>query len=181
MSCWFSTPPPDRTAWRKLANSLPRSASPASFLPSSMAPPKAASSWRFPANWVCRFASLAPASRSTTSSLSTPKRTRTRCLTECFAPMPDSHDLHFMQHALDLAAKGVGLASPNPTVGCVIVKGGAILGEGFHQYDARDHAEIVALKQAGDRARGGTLYVTLEPCNQAGRTGPCTEAILKTG
>lgn len=95
--------------------------------------------------------------------------------------MPNSHDLHFMQHALDLARKGVGLASPNPTVGCVIVKDGAILGEGFHQYDWRDHAEIVALKQAGDRAKGATLYVTLEPCNHTGRTGPCSEAIVKAG
>ncbi len=95
--------------------------------------------------------------------------------------MPNSHDLHFMQHALDLARKGVGLASPNPTVGCVIVKDGAILGEGFHQYEWRDHAEIVALKQAGDRAKGATLYVTLEPCNHTGRTGPCSEAIVKAG
>ncbi len=95
--------------------------------------------------------------------------------------MSNSHDLHFMQHALDLARKGVGLASPNPTVGCVIVKDGAILGEGFHQYEWRDHAEIVALKQAGDRARGATLYVTLEPCNHTGRTGPCSAAIVKAG
>ena len=86
-----------------------------------------------------------------------------------------------MEHALDLAGKGVGLASPNPTVGCVIVKDGAILGEGFHQYDLRDHAEIVALKQAGTRARGATLYVTLEPCNSTGRTGPCSEAIVAAG
>jgi diaminohydroxyphosphoribosylaminopyrimidine deaminase/5-amino-6-(5-phosphoribosylamino)uracil reductase len=86
-----------------------------------------------------------------------------------------------MQHALDLARKGVGLASPNPTVGCVIVKDGAILGEGFHQYDWKDHAEIVALKQAGERSRGATLYVTLEPCNHTGRTGPCTEAIIAAG
>ena len=86
-----------------------------------------------------------------------------------------------MEHALDLARKGVGLASPNPTVGCVIVKDGAILGEGFHQYDRKDHAEIVALKQAGERARGATLYVTLEPCNHTGRTGPCTEAIIAAG
>jgi len=86
-----------------------------------------------------------------------------------------------MEHALDLARKGVGLASPNPTVGCVIVKDGAILGEGFHQYDWKDHAEIVALKQAGDCARGATLYVTLEPCNHTGRTGPCTEAIIAAG
>ena len=86
-----------------------------------------------------------------------------------------------MEHALDLARKGIGLASPNPTVGCVIVKDGAILGEGFHQYDWKDHAEIVALKQAGERARAATLYVTLEPCNHTGRTGPCTEAIIAAG
>ena len=86
-----------------------------------------------------------------------------------------------MEHALDLARKGVGLASPNPTVGCVIVKDGAIVGDGFHRYAGRDHAEIVALKQAGAKARGATLYVTLEPCNHAGRTGPCTEAIITGG
>jgi diaminohydroxyphosphoribosylaminopyrimidine deaminase / 5-amino-6-(5-phosphoribosylamino)uracil reductase len=93
----------------------------------------------------------------------------------------NSHDTHFMEHALDLARKGIGLASPNPTVGCVIVKDGAILGEGSHQYDSKDHAEIVALKQAGERARGATLYVSLEPCNHTGRTGPCTEAIIAAG
>ena len=92
-----------------------------------------------------------------------------------------SHDLHFMEHALDLATKGVGLASPNPTVGCVIVKDGAIFGEGLHQYDWHDHAEIVALKQAGAKARGATMFVTLEPCNHTGRTGPCTEAIIASG
>ena len=86
-----------------------------------------------------------------------------------------------MEHALDLARKGVGLASPNPTVGCVVVKDGAIVGEGFHQYDRRDHAEIVALKQAGENARESTLYVTLEPCNHTGRTGPCAEAIITAG
>src|SRR5215469_932046 len=83
-----------------------------------------------------------------------------------------------MEHALELARKGVGLASPNPAVGCVIVKDGAIVGEGFHQYDWRDHAEIVALKQAGEKARGATMYVTLEPCNHTGRTGPCSEAVV---
>ena len=86
-----------------------------------------------------------------------------------------------MEHALGLASKGIGLASPNPTVGCVIVKDGAILGEGFHQYDWRDHAEIVALKQAGDKARGATMYVTLEPCSVTGRTGPCAEAVVAAG
>jgi diaminohydroxyphosphoribosylaminopyrimidine deaminase / 5-amino-6-(5-phosphoribosylamino)uracil reductase len=86
-----------------------------------------------------------------------------------------------MQHALALARKGAGLASPNPMVGCVIVRGGQIVGEGFHQYEWRDHAEIIALKSAGQKARGATLYVNLEPCNHTGRTGPCTEAIIAAG
>ena len=86
-----------------------------------------------------------------------------------------------MEHALGLARKGIGLASPNPMVGCVIVRDGQIVGEGFHQYERRDHAEIVALKSAGEKARGATLYVTLEPCNHTGRTGPCTEAIIAAG
>ncbi|HKW31607.1 MAG TPA: bifunctional diaminohydroxyphosphoribosylaminopyrimidine deaminase/5-amino-6-(5-phosphoribosylamino)uracil reductase RibD [Candidatus Acidoferrum sp.] len=93
----------------------------------------------------------------------------------------NEHDIRFMEHALALARKGVGLASPNPTVGCVIVNDGQLVGEGFHQYDWRDHAEIVALKSAGERARGATLYVTLEPCSRTGRTGPCTEAIISAG
>src|SRR5690349_20777736 len=86
-----------------------------------------------------------------------------------------------MEHALALARKGIGLASPNPTVGCVIVNDGQIVGEGFHQYEWRDHAEIIALKSAKERARGSTLYVTLEPCSRTGRTGPCTEAIISAG
>jgi len=86
-----------------------------------------------------------------------------------------------MQHALELARKGAGLASPNPMVGCVIVREGQIVGEGFHQYDWRDHAEIVALRSAGEKSRGATLYVNLEPCNHTGRTGPCTEAIIAAG
>jgi diaminohydroxyphosphoribosylaminopyrimidine deaminase / 5-amino-6-(5-phosphoribosylamino)uracil reductase len=86
-----------------------------------------------------------------------------------------------MQHALALARKGAGLASPNPMVGCVIVREGQIIGEGFHQYEWRDHAEIVALKSAGEKARGATLYVTLEPCDHTGRTGPCTESIIAAG
>jgi diaminohydroxyphosphoribosylaminopyrimidine deaminase/5-amino-6-(5-phosphoribosylamino)uracil reductase len=93
----------------------------------------------------------------------------------------DAHDIRFMQHALALARKGIGLASPNPQVGCVIVRDGQIVGEGFHQYEWRDHAEIVALKSAGEKARGATLYVNLEPCNHTGRTGPCTEAIIAAG
>jgi diaminohydroxyphosphoribosylaminopyrimidine deaminase / 5-amino-6-(5-phosphoribosylamino)uracil reductase len=93
----------------------------------------------------------------------------------------NAHDIRFMEHALALARKGIGLASPNPMVGCVIVREGEIAGEGFHQYEWRDHAEIVALKSAGERARGATLYVSLEPCNHKGRTGPCTEAIIAAG
>jgi diaminohydroxyphosphoribosylaminopyrimidine deaminase / 5-amino-6-(5-phosphoribosylamino)uracil reductase len=93
----------------------------------------------------------------------------------------NTHDTRFMEHALELAGKGVGLASPNPAVGCVIVRDGEIVGEGFHQYQWRDHAEIVALKTAGEKARGATLYVNLEPCHHKGRTGPCTEAIISAG
>jgi diaminohydroxyphosphoribosylaminopyrimidine deaminase / 5-amino-6-(5-phosphoribosylamino)uracil reductase len=90
-------------------------------------------------------------------------------------------DEHFSRRALVLARRGIALAHPNPTVGAVIVKNGRIMGEGFHNYDQRDHAEIVALKRAGEKARGGTLYVTLEPCCTTGRTGPCTNAIIDAG
>lgn len=90
----------------------------------------------------------------------------------------NAHDIRCMEHALDLARKGVGLASPNPAVGCVIVRAGEIVGAGFHQYEWRDHAEVVALKTAAGKARGATLYANLEPCNHTGRTGPCTEAII---
>src|ERR1700721_4341293 len=93
----------------------------------------------------------------------------------------DAHATRFMEHALELARKGIGLASPNPMVGCILVREGQIVGEGFHQYAKRDHAEIVALKSAGERARGSTMYVTLEPCNHAGRTGPCREHIIADG
>ncbi|HKW56176.1 MAG TPA: bifunctional diaminohydroxyphosphoribosylaminopyrimidine deaminase/5-amino-6-(5-phosphoribosylamino)uracil reductase RibD [Candidatus Acidoferrum sp.] len=93
----------------------------------------------------------------------------------------NTDDTRFMEHALALARRGVGLASPNPTVGCLLVRDGQIIGEGFHQYDLRDHAEIVALKFAGEGARDATMYVTLEPCNHTGRTGPCTEAIIAAG
>src|ERR1700726_1271928 len=86
-----------------------------------------------------------------------------------------------MQRAMSLASKATGLASPNPLVGCVLVREGQIVGEGFHQYDGRDHAEVVAIKSGGEKARGSTLYVNLEPCNHTGRTGPCTEAIIKAG
>jgi len=90
-------------------------------------------------------------------------------------------DERFMRRALELARATEGLASPNPQVGCVIIHNGEILGEGAHLYDARDHAEIVALRQAGDRACGATAYVTLEPCSHHGRTGPCADALIAAG
>jgi diaminohydroxyphosphoribosylaminopyrimidine deaminase / 5-amino-6-(5-phosphoribosylamino)uracil reductase len=99
--------------------------------------------------------------------------------------MPSTlQDDQFVQRALDLARHTVGLASPNPTVGCVLAHGDTIIGEGSHLYDARDHAEIAALKQAaalGHSAQGATAYVTLEPCAHHGRTGPCSDALIAAG
>jgi len=86
-----------------------------------------------------------------------------------------------MQRAIELAREGMALAHPNPRVGAIIVRDGIKVGEGFHVYDKLDHAEIVALKQAGEKARGATLFVSLEPCCTTGRTGPCTKAIITAG
>jgi len=87
-----------------------------------------------------------------------------------------------MRRAIALAARGLGTTSPNPVVGCVILDTeGEVVGEGFHAYAGGPHAEIVALAHAGERARGGTAVVTLEPCNHTGRTGPCTRALISAG
>ena len=86
-----------------------------------------------------------------------------------------------MQRALELARHALGAASPNPTVGAVLVRDGSIVGEGVTQPPGGPHAEAVAIAQAGDRARGATLYVTLEPCNIHGRTPPCVPAIVGAG
>ena len=87
-----------------------------------------------------------------------------------------------MRRAVALAARGLGTTSPNPVVGCILLgPGGEVVGEGFHAYAGGPHAEIVALAQAGERARGGTCVVTLEPCNHTGRTGPCAEALVTAG
>jgi len=95
-------------------------------------------------------------------------------------PLTPQDELH-LARALTLARDAAAFASPNPTVGCVIALGETVLGEGAHRYDALDHAEIVALKQAGDKARSATAYVTLEPCSHHGRTGPCADALIAAG
>src|SRR5438309_4451346 len=97
--------------------------------------------------------------------------------------MPDHHtDEEFLRQALELARRGIGLASPNPNVGAVIVaENGEVVGTGFHTYEGLKHAEILALEQAGERARGATVYVTLEPCSHTGRTGPCADALIAAG
>ena len=88
----------------------------------------------------------------------------------------------FMTQTLELARQGVGLASPNPCVGAIVVdERGRIVGRGVHHYAKRKHAEVLALEEAGPLARGNTLYLNLEPCCHTGRTGPCTEAILAAG
>jgi diaminohydroxyphosphoribosylaminopyrimidine deaminase/5-amino-6-(5-phosphoribosylamino)uracil reductase len=97
------------------------------------------------------------------------------------SPSPSDADIGFMRRALELARLGEGLTAPNPQVGCVIVKNGAIVGEGWHKGAGQPHAEPEALRVAGDKARGATAYVTLEPCNHQGRTPPCTDALLRAG
>lgn len=87
----------------------------------------------------------------------------------------------YMAQALSLARLALGQVSPNPAVGAVIVKKGEVVGQGYTQPPGSDHAEIVALKQAGERARGGVMYITLEPCCHHGRTPPCTQAIIAAG
>lgn len=94
---------------------------------------------------------------------------------------PAADDAVFMDRALELAARGVALTSPNPLVGAVLVRDGHILGEGFHSYDGVRHAEVIALGAAGESARGATLFINLEPCCHTGRTGPCTEALIAAG
>jgi len=85
----------------------------------------------------------------------------------------------FMRRAIELSING--FPAPNPHVGCVVVKNGEIIGEGFHHHAGAPHAEVVALQQAGDRATGADVYVTLEPCNHTGRTPPCTNALIAAG
>ena len=90
-------------------------------------------------------------------------------------------DARWMRQAVALAEGSIGLASPNPRVGCVLVRNERAVGRGAHLYEKLDHAEVVALRQAGEQARGATAYVTLEPCAHTGRTGPCADALIRAG
>jgi diaminohydroxyphosphoribosylaminopyrimidine deaminase/5-amino-6-(5-phosphoribosylamino)uracil reductase len=90
-------------------------------------------------------------------------------------------DAHYMARALELARKGLYSTHPNPRVGCVVVRDGQVVGEGWHVRAGEPHAEVHALRQAGELARGATAYVTLEPCSHHGRTPPCAEALVNAG
>jgi len=96
-------------------------------------------------------------------------------------PRWSESDKRYLRAALRLARKAAGRTSPNPMVGAVLVRGGKVVGTGYHRFAGADHAEVVALKQAGTRAKGATLYLTLEPCSHYGRTPPCADALIKAG
>ena len=95
--------------------------------------------------------------------------------------MSSAADNEFMARALQLAERGLYTTTPNPRVGCVIVRDGGVVGEGWHERAGGSHAEVMALRAAGERARGATAYVTLEPCHHHGRTPPCDEALIAAG
>ncbi|MEX0601778.1 MAG: bifunctional diaminohydroxyphosphoribosylaminopyrimidine deaminase/5-amino-6-(5-phosphoribosylamino)uracil reductase RibD, partial [Bacteroidota bacterium] len=90
-------------------------------------------------------------------------------------------DVKFLKRSLELAKKGAGAVSPNPQGGCVIVRKGKVVGVGFHRRFGGPHAEVEALRKAGRRAQGATLYVNLEPCSHFGKTPPCVDAIVESG
>src|SRR5690242_1335446 len=90
-------------------------------------------------------------------------------------------NVEYVREALELARRGRGQTSPNPMVGALLVRDGVVIGRGFHTYAGLKHAEILALEQAGERARGATLYINLEPCSHQGRTGPCVQALIAAG
>lgn len=98
-------------------------------------------------------------------------------MNEPFSPQ----DVAFMQLALDLAKQGEFTTTPNPSVGCVLVKDGEVVGKGFHAKAGEPHAEVMALREAGENARGATAYVTLEPCSHFGRTPPCAKGLVEAG
>ncbi|MDQ3267851.1 MAG: bifunctional diaminohydroxyphosphoribosylaminopyrimidine deaminase/5-amino-6-(5-phosphoribosylamino)uracil reductase RibD, partial [Pseudomonadota bacterium] len=92
--------------------------------------------------------------------------------------MLSAQDSLWMAKALHLAERGLYTTSPNPKVGCVLVRDDKIVGEGWHKYAGEPHAEVHALRAAGEEARGSTVYVTLEPCSHQGRTPPCADALI---
>jgi diaminohydroxyphosphoribosylaminopyrimidine deaminase / 5-amino-6-(5-phosphoribosylamino)uracil reductase len=102
-------------------------------------------------------------------------------ITGSSAPSPRMNETALLERALELAERGRSTTAPNPVVGAVLVRDGEIVGEGWHERAGRPHAEIVALDAAGQRARGATLYVTLEPCAHHGRTPPCADALVAAG
>ena len=93
----------------------------------------------------------------------------------------DSHDLERLRRAISLASKGCFAVEPNPPVGCVLVKDGKVVGEGWHTAYGGPHAEVEALRKAGEDARGATAYVSLEPCSRVLKTGACTTALIEAG
>jgi diaminohydroxyphosphoribosylaminopyrimidine deaminase/5-amino-6-(5-phosphoribosylamino)uracil reductase len=95
--------------------------------------------------------------------------------------LPRELEEAFMRRALELARLGIGHTAPNPMVGAVLVRGGEIVGEGYHARFGEAHAEARAMAAAGERARGATLFVTLEPCGHTGKTPPCADAIIRAG
>lgn len=104
-------------------------------------------------------------------------KTKTKAMTTEFSEL----DSAFMSEAIRLAWKGLYSTDPNPRVGCVLVKDDEVIGRGFHVRAGEEHAEVNALREAGDRAQGSTAYVTLEPCSHYGKTPPCSEALIKAG
>ncbi len=92
-----------------------------------------------------------------------------------------AEDNYFMMLAVEQARQGLYTARPNPAVGCVIVQSAKIIGQGFHPKAGQPHAEVFALKEADERAKGATAYVTLEPCSHTGRTPPCALALIAAG
>src|SRR5262250_2689713 len=97
-------------------------------------------------------------------------------------PARQQSDARYMHQALELARRGMALASPNPRVGAVVVSTeGKVVGRGSHSYDGIKHAEVLAMESAGERAKGATLYINLEPCSHVGRTAPCVDAVISAG
>src|SRR5687768_8247690 len=90
-------------------------------------------------------------------------------------------DEDYIRRTFDLARKGIGLSSPGALVGAIVVKDGKVAGEGTYLYDGVEHAEVIALRQAGSAARGADVYTSLEPCSHFGRTPPCAQALIQAG